>query len=243
MDITAGFLKNLAVFLMLLNHAGDCVLTRIMGIDSGFLYNFIWHATRASFVIFAFQIAEGMIKTHDRKAYIKRLGLLAIISEIPYDLYFYREWFNPCSNIFFTLFIGALGIHLIDAYTQNKAKQILTAVLCFIAASAVQSVYSFYGVMIIFAFYYLRDSKSKMFITVAFLLSFGYIADIDLLKNFSKNAAGILKNAMMGLHGALAFPLIALYKGNKGKMLNKWFYYFFYPAHLLILYFIMRFAL
>ena len=33
----------------------------------------------------------------------------------------------------------------------------------------------------------------------------------------------------------IAFPLMLLYNGEKGFHINRWFFYVFYPAHLLIL--------
>jgi hypothetical protein len=36
--------------------------------------------------------------------------------------------------------------------------------------------------------------------------------------------------------GLLAVPLIALYSGYRGKLKLKYFFYIFYPAHMLIIY-------
>lgn len=241
-EVSAACLKIVAVVLMIINHVGDIACSQWFGYY-GFWYTFQWYISRASFVLFAFLISEGMYKTHDRKSYLFRLGLLALISEIPYDLCFYGTAYLPSyNNVFLTLFLGALGISLIDLFDKNteRWKQVVIALVMFYLAYLAGGDYDAFGVMVILAFYYLRDKKWLMFITVALLLFFGYfLSCIDyMIEDFYGYIASITENAIMELHGVLAFPLIALYKGKKGVNMPKWFFYGFYPAHLLLLWII-----
>lgn len=236
-EISAATLKNIAIILMAINHFGTIIFEYCMDYY-GFWDRFQWHATRGSFVIFAFQIAEGMCKTHDRRKYIHRLGLLAIISEIPYDLCFYHTFFTPyVNNVFFTLCFGAIGIAAIDSLAGKRFKQIACGLFFVVLAYIVASDYDAAGVLLIYCFYFLRDRKKLMFIVAGVLVfAMMYICYFTFIWANGWDFSLLLDSALEEAHGILVFPLLALYKGKKGKMLPRWFYYFFYPAHLLLLY-------
>lgn len=66
---------------------------------------------RVAFPLFAFMIAEGAAHTRDRRRYALRLLLLAVISEIPFDLVAGGTWLFPADqNTVFTLLLGLLAI-------------------------------------------------------------------------------------------------------------------------------------
>ena len=57
---------------------------------------------------------EGFFHTRNIKI-PNKIGIFALISEIPFDLAFYNTYFYfEHQNIFFTLFIGLLSIYLIN---------------------------------------------------------------------------------------------------------------------------------
>ena len=64
---------------------------------------------RIAFPIFAFQIAEGCIRTHDRRRYALRLLLFAVLTEVPFDLAFNGQvLYLGYQNVLWTLLAGAL---------------------------------------------------------------------------------------------------------------------------------------
>ena len=66
---------------------------------------------RVAFPLFAFMIAEGAAHTRDRRWYALRLLLLAVISEIPFDLVAGGTWLFPTDqNTVFTLLLGLLAV-------------------------------------------------------------------------------------------------------------------------------------
>ena len=96
-------LKVIAIITMFCDHFGDAFIGHTS------FFNLIG---RIAFPIFAFQITEGYIHTKSLKKYMTRLGIFAIISQIPFIL-FIRKFINPTSislNVFFTLFLGLLSI-------------------------------------------------------------------------------------------------------------------------------------
>ena len=72
-------LKLIAMTSMVFDHAGDL-----------FFHDQLWMRMigRLAMPLFSFCIAEGYRYTKDRKKYLLRMGLFALISEIPFDLAF-----------------------------------------------------------------------------------------------------------------------------------------------------------
>lgn len=70
---------------------------------------------RVAFPLFAFMIAEGAAHTRDRRWYALRLLLLAVISEIPFDLvaggtWLFRRIRIRCSHYFWDFWQSGLEI-------------------------------------------------------------------------------------------------------------------------------------
>jgi len=178
---------------------------------------------RLAFPIYAFLIVEGFYHTRNIKKYLLRLGIFALISEVPFDLAFYNKWFyGKHQNIFFTLFLGLLTIYLINM-AENKYKEkmlvvnlvntAITLASCFLAV-LLKTDYKFTGILLIVAFYLFRGNKLMSAITMVILSG-------NIIQAFS----------------ALSIIPISFYNGKKGRNI-KYLFYVFYPAHLIILYLI-----
>jgi hypothetical protein len=186
---------------------------------------------RLAFPIFAFLLVEGFFHTRDVKKYLIRLGLFAFISEIPFDLAFYKTFFYPGhQNIFFTLFLGLLLMMILKkAEERFKKKTIISNILdavitvgfCIIAVLLATD-YNYSGILLIISFYLFRGNK--ILLTLSLLIVTGY-----LMGPFSAIAT-------------LSMIFIWFYNGKKGRD-AKYLFYIFYPAHLLILFFISKFVL
>ena len=173
---------------------------------------------RVAFPIFCFLLAEGFQKTGNRKKYGQRLLLFAFLSEIPFDLFRYGKVFSvEGCNIFVTLFLGFLLMAATEYVTKREMSEIrkafsrLPALLFTVgAAYLIHSDYSFYGVISIYIFYMFRYQKRQQLMMGA--LSFLYEPT-----------------------ALTAFVPIAFYNGRRG-LKSKYFFYLFYPVHLLVLY-------
>ncbi len=220
---------------------------------------------RIAFILFAFLLVEGFVYTHDRRRYILRLSLLAVLSELPFDLNFYGVGVYPAhQNIFFTLTdgmlvlsawewargrIGALRAKEGDAgdgarhgkVWLYRLAQFGALLLGCGVAYFLQFDYCHMGVLLIFVFYILRDLPvSVKILPVACVMYFGdfsvnWLYNIRLWDGYY-TAGELLRFSMSEMWGLAAFVPIALYNGSKGRQLPKKFYYAFYPVHLLFLF-------
>jgi hypothetical protein len=165
---------------------------------------------RIAFPIFAVGVAEGYRYTSNYKAYLFRILYFAVIAQIPYLILFN----NGQINVLFTL---ALALILIMAVDKKKY---LLAFLVLVASCFLKSDYGLYGVLMAAAFYFLKSKNIYLLI----FLSLITVAD------------AIFYDSPLQLFAYLGFLLIVyLPKAEIKMVLPKYFFYWFYPAHLLLL--------
>ncbi|ALS01188.1 hypothetical protein ATZ33_07335 [Enterococcus silesiacus] len=179
---------------------------------------------RLAFPIFCFLLVEGVIHTANTKKYLLRLFLFALIAEIPYDLAFSHQFIDlKNQNVFFTLFIGLIVIIGLKKIQVQSLKSGILAVIIIgsgiFFAEWLQTDYGgWIGVLLIVSFYLFRDEHLIKCIAGALIL---------------------LQNSLFGL---IAFVPIYFYNGQRGKQW-KYFFYWFYPVHLLVLYGIQEYLI
>ena len=99
-------LKTIACITMLVDHIGaSCIEAGILtpGLDAGTLsqdtlsayplyrLDMVLRFTgRLAFPLFCFLLVEGFVHTHNVKGYLGRLVLFGLLSEVPFDLAFFR---------------------------------------------------------------------------------------------------------------------------------------------------------
>jgi hypothetical protein len=202
-------LKLIAILTMVIDHVGylffpQYIIFRIIG--------------RITFPIFAYQLAKGYQHTSNKKKYMTRLWIFALISQIPYTLLF--ETFDL--NIMFTLL---LSIVLMDRLHKKEWYWILPFIMVslipFFAPDIISFDYGLYGILTPVAFFLFSQSKWKVLIAQIILTG---------LYVWSGTTMDIQWYALIGTAICLFLPPNFL-KVN----LNKYFFYWFYPAHLVIL--------
>lgn len=214
-------LKLLALVSMTIDHVGMVFfpfdpLFRVVG--------------RMAFPIYAFLCAQGCIHTKNTDRYLLRLGAFALLSEIPYDLAGDGVLFSlQGQNVFFTLFLGALAVKL---YRQSG--RIRGVLLCVLASELLASDYGWYGVMLVFAFYYFADQRESMLLAFA-ILTVAFLGYIEL-------ATGSGFAALQVWCLSAAVP-IWFYNGKRGPSGGKLLFYGYYPLHLLAIFLISHFNL
>lgn len=210
LGLTSFQLKMIAIAAMLIDHIGAVLYPEIPGLRC---------IGRLSFPIFCFLLAEGFCHTGNIKQYLMRLGIFAVLSEIPYDLALRKRLFVlEKQNVFFTLFLGLCmlwGISMTKIYVEK----ILLIIIVMWLAEFLHTDYGFRGILLIGLFYLVRENRTLTVFTGA-LWNFYSVSRIQYWGSFSS-------------------ILIGLYNGQKGKNI-KYFFYLFYPLHLLILYSIWK---
>ncbi len=230
----SGFaLKCIAMVTMLIDHMGyvlfpGYVIFRIIG--------------RLSFPIYCFLLVEGAVHTSNWKKYLGRLFLFALISEIPFNLAIGGSvWYPEAQNVLFTLMLGLLAIRLLQEPLAGKNQPLITGIRVVLVLALVllaefaRTDYGAGGVIFILIFYVFRSQlllKSAVFaVAVAFL--YGGIENFAIFS---------LVPILCYNEGKGSFPLPKHSKAEvgfsdkRGSGALKYFFYVFYPAHLLLLY-------
>ena len=225
--LSGSTLKLMAIITMLIDHIGAAVVARVLisGHWSQELYA-VYTAMRVigriAFPIFCFLLIEGFEHTGDRKKYALRLLGFAVISEIPFDLAFKSKVLEfDYQNVFFTLFIGLVTIMAIHVVEEKKEWHPWLRIAATIAIS-------FAGMVIAYLLKTDYDAKGVMCILALYL--FRKVRGLQIL-------AGCIAFGSFELPALVAFIPIAFYNGKRGWNI-KYFFYVFYPLHLLLLYLI-----
>lgn len=236
--MTTSMLKIVACVLMLIDHMGAAIFPEAI------ILRFIG---RLSFPIFAYLIAIGYSKTKSFSKYFYRLLIFAVISQIPFSLAFsdkisihslsdFMIFFigspYPHLNIFFTLAIGLITIRVWDKNKFSTIKLIIVLVLG-LTAQIFSTDYGIYGVAMILAFYIYNASKIETLISQTIVFVLFYLPQI-LLESLNYPGVSMKLNWFSQALSLLALIFIFTYNDEKGKDL-KYFFYSFYPVHLLII--------
>ncbi len=191
---------------------------------------------RIAFPIFLFLLLEGFLHTRNVWKYALRLGVFALVSEVPFDLIFTGSFFDLSKqNVFFTLLIALLmmiGFDLVSEKFDKKAAVIvLQAVILLVALIVpilIRSDYTCMGIAMAAAIYLTRNNRKYMWLAVLAAMIVTLIP---------------ARSSVLEVIGCLAFIPIAFYNGERGSFNLKYFFYAFYPIHLLVLGFIQAFVL
>ncbi|MBR6619637.1 MAG: conjugal transfer protein TraX [Clostridia bacterium] len=232
-------LRTIAVVLMLSDHIWATVMS---------FGNWMTYIGRMAFPIFAFQIAEGFVHTSNFKKYALRLLGFAVITEIPFNLFYSSRWFNPYhQNVLFTLLLGLLAISVIDKARKKLTVKTVALSVLWLLLICVASVlgfvdYGFTGMITVVMFYLLRDfpfawlAQLVAMVLINIVFFEGQVVPVEIFgKMFEIPTQG---------YAVFALIPIWLYGGRKGRSskIMQYGFYAFYPVHMLILYLIKYFA-
>ena len=219
--LSGAQLKYIAFISMVIDHVNQALITPYLS-GEGFLFklSLLFNVLgRIAFPLFALFLVEGFFKTGSRKKYLASLLMFAVISEVPFDLFLSREFFNiRGNNVLFSLALALVTIWLIDALKGKfpGAYAVIWYLLSFVIVAAsclatmfLSSDYEYHAILMVYSFYLFYDKP---------LLAnlFGYLA--------------IFKEVW----SLLGFGLTLTYNGERGKQ-YKWLNYMFYPVHLLVI--------
>lgn len=218
--LSGNVLKILAAVTMTVDHVGMTLFPELP------VLRFIG---RLAFPIFAFMVAEGCAHTRSMGRYFLHMAVLALICQTTYTIAM-QSWFL-CVPVSF-----ALAIPLVFALQQwkrttDKLPKRLWAVIFLAGIVAVWALtrcvtldYGFWGCMMSVAASLFRDADTKLDKNIVHVLAMGAVM-VPLAMSLG----------LWQWYSMLALPLLLLYSGQRGKYKMKYFFYVFYPAHLVII--------
>ena len=226
--LSASSLKWIAIITMLIDHFAAGVYRPLYnggyflkwGLNEHMdeLYYAMRNVGRFAFPVFCFLLVEGFFHTKSRIKYLGNLLFFALLSEIPFDLTLKMKVGLEAQNVFFTLAISLVVIWGIEKIKERFLNE--PTVSFFLQGTAILSGcclayllhtdYSYYGIVLALIFYYYRNRRFMACLV-------GYVWFLFEPWCFP------------------AFIAILFYNGKRGRNL-KYFFYAFYPVHLLLLY-------
>lgn len=185
---------------------------------------------RIAFPLYCFLLAEGFAHTKDLRAYGRRLLLLAILSEIPFDLLIFGRLVSPVEqNVLFSLLFALMALYSYELLRENPLQAWLVLAMLATGSMALRLSYGWLGIVLCLCFHLLRDSRLRMA-----LCSGGAL----MLYSLSLLLSGVDPGwALTSLCALLSLLPILCYNGRPGPR-RPWLsllFYASYPAHLLLL--------
>lgn len=164
--------------------------------------------------IYAFLLVEGFENTDNFKAYLIRMILFALLSEIPYDFARTQNYLSFNSqNPMFALVVGLILLYGIRLVQSDHAKHILICACMFIAAMVwcylLHVEFGLFTVAAVFVYYIFRYSHG-------WRIFWGFIVTLPMVT------------------GLFAVYPLFVYSGKRGIEYNKYIFYLVYPLSLIV---------
>lgn len=225
-------LKYLVIAAMLIDHIAWAFVPTASLL--GQVMHFIGRLTGPTMAYF---VAEGYHYTRNVKKYALRLGIFALLSWIPFVYFEYGTLpiviqegsvqVRPYFGVLYTLLLGLLAIWLWDKGKCPKPVKILGIIgLC---ALSLVGDWAIFDVLYCLFLYIYRNRPREKWTAFCIITA---VCCMDIL--FAKPWWAALFHL-----GIFMVPLLIqfCYNGKSGskKPVHKWFFYVFYPAHLLVL--------
>lgn len=189
------------------------------------LYKTLRMIGRLSFPIFALLIVEGFRHTSNLIKYMIKILVLAIVSEIPFDLLVYnRVICFDGQNVLFSYFLGLLLLLIYKkTYTIHIFFHLIITIFFAIIAYIFRLDYAIETMLLMFVYYKFRhDINIKCILTMIIMF-------LSSLQNYYG-------------FGIFSVFFIYFYNEQLGYPLFKKFQYLFYPLHMLFLYGLVYFS-
>lgn len=240
----SGFLnRNQIKYIVILAMVIDHIAWAFVPMDSilGQIMHFIGRLTGPTM---AFFLAEGYIHTKNVKKYAIRLAVFSLISLIPFVYFEFGVLpisfadggsgiqIKPYPGVMYSLLMGLLAICLWDRTKLSKTKKVLlTIVICFLSTLGDWPIFDVLWSLFFFLYRENPRKKWQAFCIVGAICCLPMV----LMPVFVGNTWW---NGMYNL-GIFMVPVLVNYgyngKGGSRHAFHKWFFYLFYPLHLLIL--------
>ena len=216
--LTGNQMKLLALVLMTIDHTGAILYPGVLWLRI---------IGRLAYPIFAYMVAEGCTHTHSLPRYFFTMATMATVCQVA--VYLVTGSMYQYILVTFSLTIGLVYLLKQARDTENLLWWILSAagigVVWFLTEYLPVKLrdtdfsidYSFWGVMLPVMVWLGKTKSQKMLLAAAGLvLIAGDPGNIQILS-------------------LCALPLLMLYNGQRGKWKMKYFFYLYFPTHIVLL--------
>ena len=236
-NLNSNILKTIAVISMTMDHIAWAIFPGFSMHPIAIIMHILG---RIACPIFCYFMVQGYIHTKNFKKYFSRILIFALISHIPYVLTSfnyvdtlslipgYHGVFNQTS-ILWGFACGLLLIKVNDSKLNNIYKLLLSIFICLISFPADWSCVA--PLIILFMWEYKDNFKMQMITMFLMIITYVIVYFFAIDKIYALLQFGIV----------LSIPLLYLYNGKVGNNIKlnkimKWFFYIYYPLHLLIIF-------
>ena len=227
-QFNANYLKMIAIIAMTIDHVADLIYPGFPAQPVAFGLHFIGRLTAP---IMWFFVCEGYYYTRNVKKYMLRMFIFAVISHFAYCFAFgismipFKDSIFNQTSVIYPLFIAIVVLWLQD--TELSINKWLKRIIIFVLIwTAFPADWSCIAVLAILDMYKKRgDLKKQMIAMIPYVAIYGIVSFFCVSKIYALVLFGVV----------LVYPFLKLYNGEKGKAgWMKWFFYIYYPAHLII---------
>ncbi len=217
--------KYLAAVSMLLDHIGYFFLP-----ENSWGYVLCRTLGRIAAPTMCYLLAEGYQYTRSRGKYALRLLIFGVLTQPIFGYAFYENVWAWNGNMMLTLLLSFLALWFFEGGPIPANKTLMVGALVLLSSLGDWGVMAPVWVLL---FYYAREDRKKQ--ERIFLISALIFVGITVLYNFSVSLPWYQDLFQAGI--LLFLPLLHVYNGEKGSShwFHKWFFYGFYPLHLLLL--------
>lgn len=223
MKLNRNQIKYLVAAAMLIDHVAWAFVPTVS--LAGQLMHFVGRLTGPTMAYF---IYEGYVHTRDVKKYALRLGAFALISWIPFSLFENGVWPTMDFGVIYSLLLGLLAVWI---YDKSSAPTIVNvAVIAGLVFLSEYGDWRYFDVLWPLALFAFRKNVKLQRASFVLLCALAALRLILRRRVWWQGAFQL---------GILMVPLLlfCFYSGENSsrKPFHKWFFYVFYPAHLLVL--------
>ena len=226
--LSQEMLKLIACMTMLIDHAGAVLFPQYLSLRI---------IGRIAFPIYCFLLAEGMFYTKSPKRYGLRLGVGAVLSELPFDLALFGGITLQYQSVMITLLLGFL-MAILMRHVRKLHWQVLLVIPFALVAEWMNTDYGGWGIALIALFILSRDLPQRLLVQATGMAVICYLMDSYVMSIGSLSVP-------IEMFALAAMVPIALYSGEKWSRSKalQWGFYLFYPVHLTALFFVWVFGM
>lgn len=226
--LNANHLKLIAIIAMTVDHAADLLFPGFPANPIAIALHLIGRLTAP---IMWFFVCEGFCHTRNLRNYLLRMFAFAIISHFAYCFAFginyvpFSSGFFNQTSVIWTLSWAIVALWLLNSAPMLKEWQ-KVLLLILINLITFPADWSCIAVMAIVSMYSHRGNLKKQMLTMMlWVLVYSVVSFSCVDKIYAVVQLGVI----------LVYPFLKQYNGEKGTAgWMKWFFYWYYPAHLII---------